>query len=231
MDSYYFLHTGSLCDINYDIYKSGLMALNSLSAEMQAFEIRIKNSTVYDNPLYEQLCVDYAETDVILKFIEQCRLVTCEIDNDASFCKVYPNEDAGFLGVNFNGTVGIADYRKVVDTPSLVNCRNKHLERLIKVTADKELPTLLKLRYPNYIFTIDALKDFTWWKHNRIDIVDVIIRLLDDIPAHPHAGGMGKTEVLSHTTIPVASKRITHGDRLTYTFGKTTTIHRCKEHY
>lgn len=62
-------------------------------------------------------------------------------------------------------------------------------------------------------------------------MVDTVIILLDDIPEHPFTGGYGKTEALRHSANPIASKRITHEDRLTYTYGEITKIHRCKEHY
>lgn len=231
MDSYYFLHTRSLCGIDYATYKAGLMRLNSLTAEMLNGEKRLKNAILYYNPLYEKLFKDYAETDVILKFIEQCTSANQDIDNDTMFNAAYPKKDAGFLGINFTGVKGIEDYRKVVDTASLRNCRIQFLDRLIKYGEDIDLPAILKLRYPRFEFTNDALDDLLWWKRNLIDIVDTIIKLLDDILTHPFTGGYGKTEVLSHSANPVVSKRITREDRLTYTYGDMTKIHRCKEHY
>ena len=231
MDSYYFLHTRSLCGVDYDTYKAGLMRLNSLTAEMGAGEKRIKNAAVYENPLYGKLCEEYAETDVILKFIEQCASANQDIDNDVMFNAAYPKMDVGFLGIKFTGIAGIADYRKVVDSVTLGKCRIKFLDRLIKYGEDRDLPTILMLRYPDYDFTNDAMKDMLWWKNNNIVFVDTIIKLLDDIPAHPFTGGYGKTEALSHSANPVASKRITQEDRLTYTYGVMTKIHRCKEHY
>lgn len=231
MDSYFFLHTRSLCGVDYNTYKAGLMRLNSLTEEMCVGEKRIKNAAVYENPLYGNLCEDYAETDVILKFIEQCASVNQDIDNDVMFDAAYPKKDVGFLGIKFSGIAGIADYRKVVDSAALGNCRIKFLDRLIKYGDDRDLPAILKLRYPRFEFSNDALDDLFWWKRNVIDIVDTVIKLLDDILEHPFTGGYGKTEALSHSANPVASKRITQEDRLTYTYGEITKIHRCKEHY
>lgn len=231
MDSYFFLHTRSLCNINYSAYKAGLTVLNSLTIEMMDNEKRVKNKAVYQNPLYLQLFSDYAETAVIIQFIEQCASVDTDVDTDAVFEKKYPQTNAGFLGVNFSGISGIDVKRQVTDTASLHICRVLFLDNLIKNGEDKDLPSLLQNRFPNYSFTTEAQKDLLWWKYNRNGILESLIELLDDIPDHPYTGGLGKTEVLSNTKTPVASKRITQKDRLTYTFGGIITIHRCKEHY
>ena len=231
MDSYYFLHTRSLCGVEYRTYKSGLMVLNSLALEMIGAEKRIKNATVYENPLYVQLFSDYAETDGIITFIEQCTSIDCDIDSDAMFDAAFPMQDAGFMGVDFSGITGITISRQVTDSASLHHCRICFWDRLIKLGRDEDLLALLNLRFPTFSFTKDAQKDLLWWKHNRTEVLDSIISLLDDIPANPFTGGIGKTEVLSNTTNPVASKRITQEARLTYTFGSITTIHRCKDHY
>lgn len=231
MDSYYFLHTGSLCDIGYEAYKAGLTELNSLTLEMLDNEIILKNDAIYYNPLYEKLFSDNAETGVIIQFIEQCTLVDNDIDNDAIFEVKYPCVNAGFFGVNFRATTGIASQRQVVDEVSLCSCRKYFLDGCIKTSDDKDLPDLLRRRFPKFRFSIKAQEDLLWWKHKRIEVMDIVIDLLDDITSNPFTGGFGKTEVLSNTKIPIASKRITHADRLTYTFGEETTIHRCKEHY
>ena len=126
---------------------------------------------------------------------------------------------------------GIAHERQIVDSMSLYNCRNLFFVRLIKEGQDKDLPLLLKYRFPTFVFSNDAQNDLLWWKNKNVDVINTIIDLLDDIPRNPFTGGLGKTEVLSNTTNPVVSKRITQKDRLTYTYGKMTKIHRCKEHY
>lgn len=231
MDSYFFLHSDSLSNINYQAYKAGLMALNMLAVEMSADEKRFKHESVYDNPLYCQLLIDYAETSALITFIEQCSTIEQNISDDAMFGAAYPNKDAGFLGIIFNGITGIAPYRMVVNTANLIVCRKKFLERLIKTGQDEELAYLLWRRYPKFDFSKEATDDILWWKHNNKDIVDNLIELLDDIPEHPFTGGLGKTEVLSNTKNQVVSKRITQKDRLTYTYGEITQIHRCKEHY
>lgn len=231
MDSYYFLHTRSLCNIDYSAYKAGLTVLNSLTLEMMDNEKRLKNEAVYQNQLYPQLFSDNAETGAIIQFIEQCTNVDTDIDTDAEFERKYPQSNAGFLGVNFANVTGIAAKRKVTNTASFLVCRNYFLDNLIKHGKDKDLPSLLQSRFPKFSFSIDAQKDLLWWKYNGNGILDSLIELLDDIPAHPFTGGLGKTEALSNTKTPVASKRITQEDRLTYTFGEMTTIHRCKDHY
>lgn len=232
MDSYYFLHTKSLCNIDYGAYKAGLTELNSLTLEMQADEKKLKSGAVYHNPLYMTLCSDNSETGAIIQFIEQCKLDDNDIDSDDLFQLKYPNKGAGFLGVNFVGIAGIASQRQVTDASTLQICRNFFLENLIKYGNDRDLPSLLLSRFPYFLFSPEALNDLLWWKKNGNGILDTVIKLLDDIPNHPYTGGIGKTEALSNTQIPVASKRITQKDRITYTFGAiTTTIHRCKEHY
>lgn len=231
MDSYYFLHTRSLGNIDFSAYKAGLTILNSLTLEMMDNEKRLKNAAIYQNPLYPQLFNDYAETGVVIQFIEQCTSVDTDIDTDAEFEKKYPQTNAGFMGVNFAGISGVTAERQVTNTASLLVCRKNFLDNLIKNGKDKDLPSLLQCRFPKFSFTTDAQNDLLWWKHNGNGILDSVIELLDDIPAHPFTSGLGKTEVLSNTKIPVASKRITQEDRLTYTFGSLTTIHRCKEHY
>lgn len=231
MDSYYFLQTRSLCNIDYSAYKAGLTELNSLSLEMMDTEKRLKNEAVYQNPLYLQMCGDYAETAVLLQYIEQCTSVDNDIDTDAEFEKIFPQSNAGFLGVNFAGVSGIDGRRQVTNTASFRICRIYFLDNLIKHGKDKDLPSLLQNRFPKFSFTIEAQKDLLWWKYNGNGILDSVIELLDDIPANPFTGGLGKTEVLSNTKTQVVSKRITQEDRLTYTFGDITIIHRCKEHY
>ncbi len=231
MDSFYFLHSVSLRNINYQVYKAGLMTLNMLAVEMSADEKRLKHESVYDNSLYVQMLTDYAETSALITFIEQCSTIKQNISDDAMFGVAYPNKDAGFLGLNFNGITGIAPYRVVVNSATLNVCRKKFLERLIKTGQDEELAYLLSRRYPKFDFSKEAKDDILWWKHNNNDIIDNVIELLDDIPEHPFTGGLGKTEVLSNTKTQVVSKRITQKDRLTYTFGEITQIHRCKEHY
>lgn len=207
------------------------MALNSLTLEMMTDEIRIKNNAAYQNPLYVQLFNDFAETDSIIKFIEQCSSVETDIDSDSAFEALYPMKNAGFLGVNFDGITGIAYHRQVTDTSSLKVCRYAFLNNHIKYGKDEDLPYLLQIRFPNFFFTKEAQDDILWWKKNENGILDSLIMLLDDISAHPFSGGLGKTEVLSYTKTPVASKRITKKDRLTYTYEQITKVHRCKEHY
>ncbi len=231
MDSYFFLHTQSLCNIDYSSYKAGLTALNSLTLDMLDNEKRLKHNAIYLNPLYLQLLGDYAETSVIIQFIEQCTRTDTDVETDAEFEKYYPQTNAGFLGVNFSGMSGIAAKRQVTNTSSLQVCRKFFFDNLIKYGKDKDLPSLLQCRFPLFSFTTDAQEDLLWWKYNGNGILDSVIGLLDDILTHPFTGGLGKTEVLSNTKMPVASKRITQEDRLTYTFGGITTIHRCKEHY
>lgn len=231
MDSFYFLHSRSLCNIDYGTYKAGLTVLNSLTLEMLDNEKRLKHNAIYQNPLYSQMCEDYAETAVLLQYIEQCTSVNTDIDTDAEFEKIFPQSNAGFLGVNFAGVSGIDGKRQVTNTASFRICRIYFLDNLIKHGKDKDLPSLLQNRFPKFSFTIEAQKDLLWWKYNGNGILDSLIELLDDIPSHPFTGGLGKTEALSNTKTPVASKRITQEDRLTYTFGEMTTIHRCKDHY
>lgn len=231
MDSYYFLRTKSLSDVDYNAYKSGLMTLNSLTLEMFADEKRLKHGALYQDSLYAKLCEDYAETSAILQFIEQCTTVSTNIDTDNVFQTEYPNKWVGFLGINFTKIEGIHPQRQVVDSATLKTCRIYFWVELIKKGSDDELPSLLKSLFPNYSFSNDALCDLLWWKHNRIEMLDTIIELLNDITVNPFTGGLGKTEVLSYTKEQVVAKRITQKDRLTYTYGKKTVIHRCKEHY
>lgn len=231
MDNFYFLHTRSLCNIDYNSYKAGLTVLNSLTLEMIDNEKRLKNEAIYQNPLYPQLLCDYAETGMIIQFIEQCTNVNTDIDTDAEFERNYPQTNVGFWGITFTGISGIDAKRQVTNTVSLQACRKFFFDNLIKHGKDKDLSTLLQSRFPKFSFTVDAQKDLLWWKYNGDGLLDTVIKLLDDIPIHPFTGGLGKTEVLSSTKIPIASKRITREDRLTYTFGTVTTIHRCKEHY
>lgn len=232
MDSYYFLHTKSICIVDYNTYKSGLMMLNSLAQRLSSYEIKIKNKALYSNPLYVRLFSDYSETGVIIQFIEQCMSVEQDIENDKMFEELYPKQNVGFLGVDFNKILGVASQRQIVDLNSLQNCRNLYFERLIKEGQDKDLTLILAHRFPNFIFSKDALNDLLWWKHqNKIDEINTIIGLLDDVLTHPFSGGLGKTEVLTHTINPIVSKRINQKDRLTYTVGKKATIYRCKDHY
>lgn len=199
--------------------------------EMMDNEKRLKNEAVYQNSLYLQLLSDYVETGVIIQFIEQCTNVDTDIDTDIEFENKYPQTNAGFLGVSFAGVSGIDVKRQVTDTESLSSCRNLFLDNFIKHGKDEELASLLQSRFPKFSFTTEAKKDLLWWKYNGNGILDTVIQLLDDIPAHPFTGGLGKTEALKNTKTPVSSKRITHADRLSYTFGEITTIYRCKDHY
>lgn len=231
MDSHYFLHTRSLCNIDYTSYKAGLTELNSLNLEMGDTERKLKHRAIYLNPLYIRLLNDYAETSVIIQFIEQCTCVEVDIDTDAEFEKYYPQSNAGFLGVNFAGINDIAVKRQVTSSLSLQVCRTLFLDNLIKKGEDKDLPMLLQCRFPMFSFSTDAQKDLLWWKYNDNRVLDSIIDLLNDILVHPFTGGRGKTEVLSNTKTPIASKRITQKDRLTYTCGEKTIIHSCKGHY
>lgn len=231
MVSYFFLHTRSLCGIDYESYKLGLMSLVSVAVEMVEKEIKMKHSTVYDNPLYFQLCEDYAETAGLITFIEQCSNHNHDIDNDVMFEYDFPLLNAGFMGISFRGISGIDPSRQVIDSASLHLCRRCFYDKLIKKGDDTDLPEVLSLRFPTFSFSKEALKDLLWWKHNRKGILDSVICLLDDILDNPFTGGMGKTEVLSNTKTAVSSKRITQEDRLTYTYGAETVIHRCKEHY
>lgn len=232
MDSIYFLHTKSLSNNDYQTYKSGLLTLNALAEELLDDEKVNKSFFVYDSPLYIQLCEDCSETRVILKFIEQCPTVDVDIDSDSMFNSEYPLCDVGFWGINFDGILNIAPERQIIDYESLSLCRSLFFARLIMYGNDNDFGFLLKRRFPQLCFTNEAQEDLLWWKHTHISFLDGIIRLLDDIPAHPFTGGLGKTEVLSNTTNTVSSKRITHEDRLSYTFdAKMITIHRCKGHY
>lgn len=231
MDRFYFLHTKSLCDIDYESYKSGLTALNSLTIEKLDDEKILKNIAIFQNPFYVKLCEDCSETAVILQFIEQCKSEDKDIDSDAMFQEQYPDRWVGFLGINFGNTTGVAYQRQVIDISSLLKCRIYFYDNLIKYGDDVDLSLSLQYRFPSFSFTRDAINDLLWWKHNRRSKLDSIITLLDDIISNPFTGGLGKTEVLSNSNTPIISKRITQGDRLTYTYGEKTIIHHCKGHY
>jgi toxin-antitoxin system, toxin component, Txe/YoeB family len=231
MDRYFFLHTRSLSGIDYETYKLGLMSLNSVAVEMAGEEKRKKYPAVYNDPLYTQLCGDNVETSGLIAFIEQCSSYDLDIDSDIMFETEFPLRNVGFMGINFSAITGIEPLRQVIDSASFNRCRKCFYDRLIIQGHDRDLSEVLYLRFPSFSFSKEAKEDLLWWKHNRIEILDSVINLLDDIPVNPFTGGKGKTEVLSNTKTTISSKRITHEDRLTYTFGSITTIHRCKEHY
>ena len=92
----------------------------------------------------------------------------------------------------------------------------------------------IKKKFPEsqYLFEARAMEEMIDWYYDGDGVQNRIIRLIEDIAAHPFNGGLGKTEFLLHDKKGMASKRITGRDRLTYTYTATMiTIHSCRGHY
>jgi len=80
-------------------------------------------------------------------------------------------------------------------------------------------------------FAESFMAQFLEWKENDMDTFRYLLLLMKDIELHPFTGGLGKTENLKYRG-KEASKRITHGDRLSYCIvNDTVTFLACKGHY
>ncbi|WP_377099185.1 type II toxin-antitoxin system YoeB family toxin [Mucilaginibacter calamicampi] len=80
-------------------------------------------------------------------------------------------------------------------------------------------------------FAESFMAQFLDWKENDIDTFRYLLQLMKDVELHPFNGGLGKTENLKYRG-KEASKRITHGDRLSYCIvNNTVTFLACKGHY
>ena len=69
------------------------------------------------------------------------------------------------------------------------------------------------------------------WKEDDIKLFKYALLLMKDVQLHPFTGGMGRTENLRYNG-KEASKRITHGNRLSYTVeNNIVTFIACRGHY
>lgn len=93
----------------------------------------------------------------------------------------------------------------------------------------------LQQLYPSYQFTTEAIADLQHWQQTDQQMYRKVHVLLHDIVQNSFGGGLGKTEVLSHSA-KTCSKRITRYHRLSYWLSnedevQQIIVYRCKEHY
>jgi len=83
----------------------------------------------------------------------------------------------------------------------------------------------------NTDFSEQAIADISHWNKTDPKKVDKIVRLLDDIEAHPFEG-IGKPEALKHDLQGYWSRRIDREHRLVYKVdGDTIFVASCRYHY
>ena len=83
---------------------------------------------------------------------------------------------------------------------------------------------------PKYQFDQQAISDILSWLNDDKRFLIRIKKLLNDIVKNPYSGGLGKTELLSHSG--KVSKRIIKKDRIIYSIAnEIITIHQCRGHY
>lgn len=91
----------------------------------------------------------------------------------------------------------------------------------------------LYLRYTKYSVSFENsfMEQFVEWKNIDFEKFKYLLLLMRDVHDHPFTGGMGQTENLTYRG-KEASKRVTFGDRLSYTLEKNhITFIACKGHY
>ncbi|CDN32595.1 hypothetical protein BN938_2525 [Mucinivorans hirudinis] len=232
MNKKYFLHTTSLLVADFAIYKNGLEKLNYASSKNDKYDTILKHESIYLNPLYlELLSAEYSEVNSVLKYIEQCSPNEIDIVNDTEFEKYYPLENVGFMGVDFSSSSDIDPLRQITNCELCTRAKNVFYKKTL-INGDKQhIKMCVRNLYTEYTFEASALEDIEYWQNSDKTILSRVIELIDDIKANPFTGGLGQTEVLRHQN-GVASKRINHVDRVTYSLNQGKgIIHRCRSHY
>lgn len=80
-------------------------------------------------------------------------------------------------------------------------------------------------------FSDEFLNQLFLWKEENLKLYKYTLLLMKDVQIHPFTGGMGRTENLKYRG-KEASKRISHGDRLSYSIeNDLVTFIACKGHY
>lgn len=232
MDKKYFLHSISLLVDDFATYKNGLDKLNYIASTTDNHDCILKHESVYNNPLYLNLfSANYSEVNGVLKYIEQCSLSQINITNDTEFERYYPMQNVGFMGIDFSSTTDISQSRQITNS-ELCDMAKIAFYKNVLTNGDKQyIEICMKSLYNDYAFEPCAIEDIEYWQNADRTTIEKIIKLIDDIKANPFTGGLGQTEVLKHEN-GIASKRINHVDRVTYSIRQNNVvIHRCRSHY
>lgn len=106
-------------------------------------------------------------------------------------------------------------------------------DKVMSNNIDSEEMLVKYLSFSKYeiSFGENYLLQLFQWKEDDIKLFKYALLLMKDVQLHPFTGGMGRTENLRYNG-KEASKRITLGDRLSYTVEKNiVTFIACKGHY
>lgn len=227
----YYLHTPAINDSINPI--EDLSELMNVRHNMSKNDVLHCYSDVYSSPIYRKLCdlgtLNGLAVNAIFQFIGKCKSIDHIIENETDCFQKRGHWPVGFLGFDFTNTTVSTDFQ-IVNVASYCSIKKAYLKNP-KYVDDNLIPIVLKYLYDAYDFSDDAINDIISWKNSDYQTYEKLFSLLDDIKQNPFTGGLGKTEVLRKND-GVASKRLTHEDRVTYKAeAHRFTILRCREHY
>jgi Txe/YoeB family toxin of toxin-antitoxin system len=190
-------------------------------------DVAYKEVGIWEVPSVLDLLSEYSqENQVILRFLESIPESEFSIDNLGSLVSAYPEFYCGFWGILFGPKFEKSRcVRNIGEYQIFLSQALKSIPLISKEIAEKVLVRM----YPNYEFSKEAIEDALHWYTRDQDTYRRMHDLLEDIVAHPYSLGLGKTEKLKGNLH--ASKRLTDVDRVSYIFGKTIQITRCRGHY
>lgn len=115
-----------------------------------------------------------------------------------------------------------------LDSPELQEWELEFLYR--ELDSTDQLVRFLNFNRYSVKFERRFFSELLNWRSNEREIFKSILELMKDVELHPFVGGFGKPEKLKNSEL--CSKKITDGDRLTYSLrNDTVTFVSCRGHY
>ena len=214
---------------DFDAFKIGMSELVAL--EKAADDLLMKHKSVYNLAIMNDLYSNFGyDEQIISTFIEQLSPTPNYIDDEVIFDAIYPNDTNGFLGIDFTG-IPIPLDRQITNENDSIGFKNLFIRKVLANGNQGKIRSILNFIFPHYVFEPRAIDEITYWNLENFELYERLLELLSDIQLHPFTGGLGKTEVLKNQS-GIASKRLTHEDRVTYSLkNNEIKILACKGHY
>lgn len=102
--SNFFLLNEAIDQIDYECFKNGMKELMAIETDND--NVFLKHESVYNLPSLEELYMNYSsqEEQVIGLFIEQLKVSNMYFSNSVQIDSHFPDDNNGFLGINFQLT-------------------------------------------------------------------------------------------------------------------------------
>lgn len=212
-------------------FDSGIASLIEVRQSSRENDVFVKDESVWLCPTVMQLFgrSDFA-AKAAMQFIGQITSINQIIQTKNQLDQHYARACNAFLGIDFSACT-IPNFCQVHDLKTYhAFCRNCFSN--FSANSIEELEDMYSYLFPRYIFKKKAFEDMLFWIENDFENYAKALALLEDIPRNPFTGGLGQTEVLKHTDLSLASKRINRPDRVIYSLEQQQiTVYRCREHY